>query len=515
VEINLVPTGKNSCRPWAEVIDVDHPLVLINPNSDPASVGVTFQKKPQALSFHGVSVTGQGTAMAYAPWPSTNEIPPHGAVIVSLAEADLTQNASACPKPPIVDKLHEYEIVGVGNATTSGFLVHTSLPTVAYESWVFTAHDIDINNVVALRAIPSWDTSYVDVGVWVPVYDDVGMTTDASSLPIEAYNSWVSVVASTDFTKVSVDSFDAGTIFASLAAYDLLTVRRADAFVGQSMTMKSPIALWVGSAGFHVPIEAGVLGTSTVNAPLLTIPQVSDWGHTLTFARQDNRLSSVNERTYMRLVAAANGTVLTYTPTAPVSAPATLDAGQWAAFATSTPFTVASQDQAHPIFMSAHMGDSYDLDGDPASKHGSSAAHIVSAVEGWGKRYDFFMPTNFPDSQVVVTRHVGSPDVTLDCAGAVTGWQNIDSTYEYARVWISKGDNGVFNAQAYGSGTCDNGIHSITSDAPFGVTVYGWVSHPFATYDSLPPPHIELGAAYAYAPLTSHATFVATDAGSH
>jgi hypothetical protein len=58
--------------------------------------------------------------------------------------------------------------------------------------------------------------------------------------------------------------------------------------------------------------------------------------------------------------------------------------------------------------------------------------------------------------------------VTLDCAGVLTGWQPIGNggVYEYTRVDL------VVNGM--GQGTCNNGVHSASSTAPFGLTVWGW-----------------------------------------
>jgi hypothetical protein len=38
--------------------------------------------------------------------------------------------------------------------------------------------------------------------------------------------------------------------------------------------------------------------------------------------------------------------------------------------------------------------------------------------------------------------------------------------YEYARVDLVKGGTP--------QGNCDNGVHKASSDAPFGLTVWGW-----------------------------------------
>ena len=67
----------------------------------------------------------------------------------------------------------------------------------------------------------------------------------------------------------------------------------------------------------------------------------------------------------------------------------------------------------------------------------------------------------------------------------------------------------LFNPQVYAGGTCDNGVRTVSSAAPFAVTAYGWLPQPFATFaDALP-------GSYAYTPLTAHGTVQAGDGGVH
>lgn len=59
-------------------------------------------------------------------------------------------------------------------------------------------------------------------------------------------------------------------------------------------------------------------------------------------------------------------------------------------------------------------------------------------------------------------------DVNLDCAGTLTGWAPL-GPYEYTRVDMVTGNFQSVNG-------CSNGRHEISSEAPFGVTVWGWGS---------------------------------------
>lgn len=77
------------------------------------------------------------------------------------------------------------------------------------------------------------------------------------------------------------------------------------------------------------------------------------------------------------------------------------------------------------------------------------------------------------ETSLVVVRKPSTIDgtfanVTLDCAGELTGWQPF-SPYEYTRIDLVTGD-------FQNVGNCSNGRHEISSPLPFGMTVWGWGS---------------------------------------
>ena len=94
-------------------------------------------------------------------------------------------------------------------------------------------------------------------------------------------------------------------------------------------------------------------------------------------------------------------------------------------------------------------------------------------------KYTFFTDPTYPETDLVVVRTRGNPgfsssgfaDVTLDCAGALTGWQPVGTSgkYEYTRIDLVR-----HNFQPQGS--CDNGRREMSSPLPFGLTVWGWGS---------------------------------------
>jgi len=93
--------------------------------------------------------------------------------------------------------------------------------------------------------------------------------------------------------------------------------------------------------------------------------------------------------------------------------------------------------------------------------------------------YVFFTDPTYSETSLVVTRRPSTQtgqfaDVTLDCAGPLTGWQPFGDL-EYTRIDLVTG-----NFQNVGN--CSNGRHEMSSEVPFGVTVWGWGSAATSTF---------------------------------
>jgi hypothetical protein len=199
--------------------------------------------------------------------------------------------------------------------------------------------------------------------------------------------------------------------------------------------------------------------------------------------RYRNRYSGVEESPPWRIIGAANGTVLTWDPAAPSGAPTTLSLGQVTEFSTNGPFVVKSQDASHPFYVSAHMTGAEQFDpgyddggatGAPDDGRGDAEFVNVIPPGEYLESYVFFTDPTYPETDLVIVRTKGSTgfqDVTLDCAGTLTGWLPVGTSgnYEYTRFDLVTG-----NFQ--GTGSCNNGRHEIKSTVPFGVTVWGWGS---------------------------------------
>jgi hypothetical protein len=182
--------------------------------------------------------------------------------------------------------------------------------------------------------------------------------------------------------------------------------------------------------------------------------------------------SGAEESVPWRIVGAADGTLLTYEPGPPPGAPTVVAAQQLTEFQSAGPFVVRSQDAEHPFYLASYMtgGNLYDGIGDP------EFVNVVPPAQ-YLPRYTFFTDPTYPETNLVMVRvrdaSTGQfPDVTLDCAGTLGGWQPVGTSgkYELTRVDLSTGD-------FQGVGGCDNGVHTIRGSslaARFGVTVWGW-----------------------------------------
>jgi hypothetical protein len=219
------------------------------------------------------------------------------------------------------------------------------------------------------------------------------------------------------------------------------------------------------------------------------LPPVRAMGSEYVAVRYRNRVDGNEEAPPWRLIGAVDGTVLTYDPPI-VNAPASIDEGQVVEFVASGPFVVKSQDAAHPFAFMAHMTGCCSLPGGPNTTLPGGVAgcwayggpngcagdpesvNVIPPAQ-YLASYVFFTDPTYPETNLVFVRRKALDgtfkDVNLDCAGALSGWQPVNGAgdYEYTLFDLVRHD---FQKQ----GSCDNGGHRATSDAPFGLTVWGW-----------------------------------------
>jgi hypothetical protein len=256
----------------------------------------------------------------------------------------------------------------------------------------------------------------------------------------------------------------------------------APSLSGSIVDSNYPVGLWGGKTSM------GMISCCDDSAHQ-QIPPVRALGSEYVGVRYRNRYDGVEEAPPWRIVGAVDGTVLTWDPVIPTGAPSTLARGQVAEFPTNGPFIVKSQDAQHPFYMSAHMTGAGSFDPAQNNMSGTGAdgrgdpefVNVVPPGE-YMQSYVLFSDPTYPETDLVVVRVKapnGFKDVTLDCAGALTGWQPVGTSglYEYVRVDLSR-----HNFQPQGG--CDNGRHEMRSAGSFGVTVWGWGSAESGSFSS-------------------------------
>jgi hypothetical protein len=224
----------------------------------------------------------------------------------------------------------------------------------------------------------------------------------------------------------------------------------------------------IGVMAGHVCMQEPV-GTSFCDHAEQMLPPVGAIGSEYVAVMFRPRVPG--DAAFWRFVGMVDGTQLTYS-SAPGGAPTTLNAGQVVEFNTDQPFTVKSQDTAHPFLLFALMTGSQWSGLSSTAGFGDPELVLEVPPQQFGTDYRFMADPTYPENDVVVVRAKDAlgafADVRLDCAGVLTGWQAV-GTYEWTRVDLSRHN---FVSQ----GGCSSGTHEITSSGPFGTWIWGWGS---------------------------------------
>ena len=429
----------------------------------PITVTVDRAGQTYTASVFARIPAGSGQATTYTALPN-GQIPAGQVAILFLAG---TPSAPVPCPAGVTPAFTTSDAATHGTGIGSAFHIKTSAPVVAYDIFPYGGGNSAITAATLLIPTTAWDTNYIGIDAYQ------GLST--------SFEPWISIVASEDGTNVTLSPTAAIVGGPSVAPTgvgqphtyainrgQVLQFTQPEELIGTPIQSTKPIGVFGGITCMDVPASAGAC-----DAAHQQIPPVKALGHEYVGVRHRNRYDNTPESPPWRIVGAVDGTTLTYLPSAPAGAPTTIGSGKMIEFAADAPFVVKSQDDKHPFYMAGYMtgctaywGSTGDCRGDPEFVN-------VIPPQQYLPSYVFFTDPTYPETHLVLVRTKGKngfQDVTLDCAtGPLTGWTPLGTDFEYTRFDLVRHN---FQKQ----GNCDNGRHEIHSNAPFGLTVWGWGS---------------------------------------
>jgi len=347
---------------------------------------------------------------------------------------------------------------GTSNAAKALHVV-ASAPVVIYDILPFGGGRSEVTDATLLLPTSTWDTNYIAV--------------TPRPLGNNTLNPAISIVASTDNTNVTIKpsvAITAGTGVAGTAAQtpityplskgQVLRIEQSEDLLGSIISADHPIGVWGEQQCINIDASA-------CDGAHEQIPPIRAFGSEYVYGRYRNRVDGQDETPPTRITGAVDGTQLTWDPS-PTGAQATVGKGQSFEVRSSGPFVVKSQDDKHPFYVATYMtgGAAFGNAGDPEFVNVVPTGQYLS-------RYVFFTDPTYPETNLVFIRKKGADnqfhDVTLDCAGTLSGWQPVGSSGQYEITWRD-----LVRHNFAGQGGCDNGSHESHSDGPYTLTVWGW-----------------------------------------
>jgi hypothetical protein len=439
---------------------------VANTWGSPVEIRVERDGQELDVSMFARIPSGSGQSLSYAPLPN-GTLPP-GEVAVLFLSQSTNPAIAPCPSDVGVAYVGEGAVRGTGRGRA--FHVTTSAPVVAYDIFPFGGGQSAATSATLLLPTTSWDTNYIAIDAF-----------RKSQIAAPAQPS-LDIVAAEDNTTVSITpsaAIEGGDGVKSapaggLATYalqkgEVLQFSQDAELIGSAIQSDKPISIWGAASCLNIEVDQRACDSAHQQ-----IPPVHALGSEYVAVRYRNRYDDMEEAPPWRFVGAIDGTMLAYEPTTPPGAPTTLARGQVAEFRAPGPFVVRSQDTDHPFYVSGHMTGCGELDPNGGDCRGDPEFVNVIPPDQYLSSYVFFTDPTYPETNLVVVRRKtrnGFKDVKLDCAGVLSDWQPIGSSgeYEFSRVDLVRHN---FEKQ----GNCDNGRHEMRSDAPFGLTVWGWGS---------------------------------------
>jgi hypothetical protein len=396
--------------------------------------------------------SGSGTSITYGAYSATTGLAP-GEVAILFLSGGGTGSAVPCPSGVTTAMPTGAQIIGASGLGNS-FQITSDVPVVAYEIDPYGGGSAAITGASLLLPTSTWDLNYVGVTV----------------SPHDIGNPSMNIIASQNGTSVTINPVAAiaggGGLAAGAAnapytftlnAGQMAQFSQPTDLNGSTISATKPIGLMAGQSCMREPV-----GVAYCDHGEQMVPPTKAMG--TQYVAVMNRPRVAGDAGIWHLVGAANGTQLTYSSA--VGGPATLNAGQSVDFITATPFVVTSQDAQHPFMLFQYMSGSQWTQLSNTGGYGDPDFVLSVPPSQYLDDYVFFVDPTYPEGDLVVVRALNGPDVTLDCAGTLTGWQTVGN-FQWTRADLITGN--FANV-----GSCSTGRHEMKSTGKFGLWVWGW-----------------------------------------
>jgi hypothetical protein len=447
---------------------------------EPARIEVTRGNQVLPVQQFARIPIGNGPSLVYAPFNAAAGLAKDQIAILFLSRDPAAENdpdriaprrLAGCPPGVVPAVVGDAALHGTGRG--QAFRIKTNVPVVAYQMLPYGAGRARVTGATLLLPTNVWDTNYVAVNA----YPAPTLFSEPRAGPT------MMILGKEDNTQVTINptrliQAGGGLPSASPNVPTTYTVNRGEyiqftqpqELTGSAILATQPVAVIGGSTLMDVPLDR-----FRADSAEQMLPPVKALASEYVAVRYRSRDRAREESVPWRIVGVANGTQLTYEPPQP-GAPSLVQARQVVEFSAPGPFIVRSQDTSHPFYFASYMtgGQPYDGEGDP------EFVNVISPQQ-YLPRYTFFTDPTYPETNLVVVRAKDTasgtyPDVTLDCAGTLGGWQPIGTSdrFQFTRRDLSSGN-------FVGQGGCDNGVHTITATLAspnarpqIGVTIWGW-----------------------------------------
>ena len=449
-------------------------VFIANTWTEPVQIGVELGGEPLPVPSFAYIPSGTGANTKYK--PLVGGFIPAGEVAILF----LNRAAGGLPTPGlnfdcpagITPAIKGIDAAMHGTGLGKAFHITTTAAVAAYDIYPYGGGQSALTSATLLLPSTSWDTNYIAVDAYGTGLGSGGVVqivgqADGTQVTISASNDIVAAGSVPAAKKGQPTNF-------TVNKGQVLQFTQDASLAGSVILSDKPVGVWGGKTGLGID-------SCCDDSAHQQIPPVRALGHEYVGVRYRNRYDGIEETPPWRIVGAVDGTVLAWEGASMSNAPTTLAQGQVAEFRGAGPFVVKSQDDKHPFYMSQYMTGAAQYDpaqmGSMTGKaDGRGDAEFVNVVPPgeFSTSYTFYTDPTYPETNLVITRakeNGAFADVSLDCAGNLTGWAPVGSggNFEYTRIDLVR-----HNFQKMGN--CDNGRHEIHSKNAFGLTVWGWGS---------------------------------------